>query len=138
MRAALDLGRLVSLLGATWRRRGWTRHSVAALVVASRAIWTERECRALARRLAGLARRVRVIPDAQAALLGALGDRPGVLVLAGTGSIVIGYDGRGRWARARGVGPLLRDAGSAVWVAREGAPPPPGPGGPPAPLPPPP
>jgi N-acetylglucosamine kinase-like BadF-type ATPase len=119
LRADRDLGRLASLLGATWRRRGWTRHSVAALVVASRAIWTERECRALARRLAGLARRVRVIPDAQAALLGALGDRPGVLVLAGTGSIVIGYDGRGRWARAGGLGPFLGDEGSAFWLGRE-------------------
>src|SRR5258708_7782576 len=120
LRADRDLGRLASRLGATWRRRGWTRHSVAALVVASRAIWTERECRALARRLAGLARRVRVIPNAQAALLGALGDRPGVLVLAGTGSIVIGYDGRGRWARAGGLGPFLGDEGSAFWLGREG------------------
>lgn len=119
LRADRDLGRLASLLGASWRRRGWTRDSVAALVVASRAIWTERECRALARRLAGLARRVRVIPDAQAALLGALGDRPGVLVLAGTGSIVIGYDGRGRWARAGGLGPLLGDEGSGFWLGRE-------------------
>src|SRR5260370_10184304 len=87
LRADRDLGRLASLLGATWRRRGWTRHSVAALVVASRAIWTERECRALARRLAGLARRVPVIPDAHAAFLRPLGGRPRGLVLPGPGSI---------------------------------------------------
>src|SRR5260370_3811522 len=93
LRADRDLGRLASLLGATWRRRGWTRHSVAALVVASRAIWTERECRALARRLAGLARRVRVIPDAHAPLLGALGDRPRVLVLAGPRSVAVRFPG---------------------------------------------
>src|SRR5260370_35056668 len=90
LRADRDLGRLASLLGATWRRRGWTRHSVAALVVASRAIWTERECRALARRLAGLARRGRGIPDAQAPLLAAPGGRPAVLRRARTGSVGLG------------------------------------------------
>jgi N-acetylglucosamine kinase-like BadF-type ATPase len=118
-RADRDLRRLAPLLRAMWRRRGWRPERVAALVVASRAIWTEPECRALARRLTGLARRVSVVADAQAALLGALGDRPGLLVLAGTGSIVIGYDGRRRWARAGGLGPLLGDEGSAFWLGRE-------------------
>jgi N-acetylglucosamine kinase-like BadF-type ATPase len=62
---------------------------------------------------------VEVLSDAQAALLGALGaDRPGLLVLAGTGSIVIGRDARGRWARAGGLGPLLGDEGSAFWIGR--------------------
>jgi N-acetylglucosamine kinase-like BadF-type ATPase len=66
-----------------------------------------------------LSRRTRVIPDAQAAALGALDDRPGVLVLSGTGSIVVGHDGRGRWARAGGFGPLLGDEGSGFWLGRE-------------------
>jgi len=118
-RADRDLRRLAPLLRTMWRRRGWRPGRVAALVVASRAIWTAPECRALARRLTGLAQRVRVVADAQAALLGALGDRPGVLVLAGTGSIVIGYDGGRRWARAGGLGPLLGDEGSAFWLGRE-------------------
>jgi N-acetylglucosamine kinase-like BadF-type ATPase len=87
-------------------------------VVASRAVWTARECAALARSLRRLARRVQVVPDAQAALLGALGDRPGVLVLAGTGAIVVGHDGHGRWERAGGFGPLLGDEGSAFWLGR--------------------
>src|SRR2546425_2038983 len=43
----------------------------------------------LFRSLRGLAVRVEVIADAQAALLGAIGDGPGALVLAGTGSIVV-------------------------------------------------
>src|SRR5256885_3433433 len=106
-RADRDLRRLAPLLRAIWRRRGWRPDRVATLVVASRAIWTASECRALARRLTGLAQRVRVVADAQAALLGALGDRPGLLVLAGTGSIVIGYDRGRRGARARGRGPPL-------------------------------
>jgi glucosamine kinase len=109
---------LAKFLRGVWQSRGWTRRDVAALVVASRGIWTPRERRALALRLSPLATRVEVLSDAQAALLGALGSRPGLLVLAGTGSIVIGRDGRGRWARAGGLGPLLGDEGSAFWIGR--------------------
>jgi N-acetylglucosamine kinase-like BadF-type ATPase len=109
---------LATSLASLWRARGWTRAAVGALVVASRGIWTRRERDALARRLARLARRVRVLSDAQAALLGALGERPGLLILAGTGSIVVGRDGRGRWGRAGGLGPLLGDEGSAFWIGR--------------------
>ena len=60
-----------------------------------------------------------MIPDVEAAFLGALGDHPGVLILAGTGSIVLGRNRRGRWARAGGLGPLLGDEGSAFWIGRE-------------------
>ena len=97
---------------------GGGRHP-EALVVAARGVWTGAERRALRRRLRGVARRVEVISDAEGALRGALGDRPGVLVLAGTGSIVLGRDGRGRLARAGGLGPLLGDEGSAFWLGRE-------------------
>ena len=90
-----------------------------ALVVASRGVWTAAERRRLAVRLQGLAARVRVISDAEAALLGALGHRPGVLVLAGTGSIVLACDTRGNITRAGGLGPLLGDEGSAFWLGRE-------------------
>jgi N-acetylglucosamine kinase-like BadF-type ATPase len=109
---------LANFLSALWKRPGWTRRDVGALVVASRGIWTTRERRALASRLTGLAARVEVLSDAQAALLGALGTRPGLLILAGTGSIVVGRDGEGRWGRAGGLGPLLGDEGSAFWIGR--------------------
>ena len=112
------LSELAGFLHRLWKTRGWTRRDVGALVVASRGIWTLRERRALAGQLARLAGRVEVISDAQAALLGALGTRPGLLVLAGTGSIVVGRDGRGRWTRAGGLGPLLGDEGSAFWIGR--------------------
>jgi glucosamine kinase len=109
---------LANSLHGIWRARRWTRREVGALVVASRGIWTPRERRALASRFARLATRVEVLSDAQAALLGALGDSPGVLILSGTGSIVIGRDAGGRWARAGGLGPLLGDEGSAFWIGR--------------------
>src|SRR2546428_374292 len=88
-----DLRRLAPLLRAVWQRRRWRRGDIAALVVASRALWTRRERRALAHALRGLAVRVEVIADAQAALLGASGDGPG------------GGGGPGAWgASPRGLG----------------------------------
>jgi N-acetylglucosamine kinase-like BadF-type ATPase len=110
---------LRSFFRKLWRRHGWARADVGALVVASRGIWTVAERRRLAHRLRGLAKQVLVLSDAQAALLGALGARSGILVLSGTGSIVVGRDGRGRWQRAGGMGPLLGDEGSAFWLGRE-------------------
>jgi N-acetylglucosamine kinase-like BadF-type ATPase len=108
-----------AFLGEVWQRQRWRCTRIAALVVAANGIWTPHECRRMAHRLSPFAERVRVIPDAQAAALGALDGQPGVLVLSGTGSIVVGHDGRGRWERAGGFGPLLGDEGSAFWLGRE-------------------
>ena len=71
------------------------------------------------RRLRAFALRVRVISDAQAAYWGSLGARAGILILAGTGSIGIGRNEKGRWARVGGLGPLLGDEGSAFWIGRQ-------------------
>src|SRR5437762_323273 len=81
---------LATFLHNLWRRRGWTRARVDALVVASRGVWLPRERRALRRRLSGLARRVNVIADVEAAWHATLGAERGVLVVAGTGSIALG------------------------------------------------
>src|ERR671936_219293 len=83
------------------------------------AVWTAAERRAVARGLRGAAARIAVISDAEAALLGAHDGRAGVLVLAGTGSIVLGRDAGGPLARAGGLGPLIGDEGSAFWLGRE-------------------
>ena len=106
-------------LAEVLQQRGWTRARIGALAVAARGVWTARERADLRRRLRALAPRVAVLSDAEAAWLGALDGRPGVVVLAGTGSIVVGRDARGRWARAGGLGPLLGDEGSAFWLGRE-------------------
>jgi N-acetylglucosamine kinase-like BadF-type ATPase len=102
-----------------WRRWAFRRGDVRSLVVASRGVWTDAERRRLTRRLRDLARHVTVISDVEAAYLGALGDRSGILLLAGTGSMALGGNGRGGWARAGGWGPLLGDEGSAFWIGRE-------------------
>lgn len=57
--------------------------------------------------------------DAEPALVGALGDVEGFLLIAGTGSIAFGRARDGRTARAGGWGHLLGDEGSAFWVAFE-------------------
>jgi glucosamine kinase len=116
---APDLARLPALLHRLWRRWRFRGGDVAALVVASRGVWTRAERRVQQRRLRGLARRVRAISDAEGAYHGALGERPGVLLLAGTGSIALGRNAGGRWAREGGLGPLLGDDGSAFWIGRE-------------------
>src|SRR3990170_4028059 len=123
---------LRAALGAVWRRWRLGRAGVAHLVVATRGVWTASERRAAAARLRGLARRVTVLSDAEAAHLGALGGRPGLLVLAGTGSIVLGRGARGRWVRAGGLGPLFGDGGSAFALARDWLPAGPPPRAPPA------
>jgi N-acetylglucosamine kinase-like BadF-type ATPase len=113
---ATRVGDLGTFLPNVFRRRAW--RDVAALVVGSRGVWTAAERQAIARRLARLARRVEVLSDAQIAHLGALGVGAGVLILAGTGSIALGRDESGRWARAGGFGPLLGDEGSGFWLGR--------------------
>jgi len=115
---ASDVPDLRTLLPMAWGPFAG-RKRIAALVVASRGIWTARERRAFARDLRPLAERVEVLSDAEAALLGALSGRPGVLLLSGTGSIAVGRDARDRLARAGGFGPLLGDEGSAFWLGRE-------------------
>jgi glucosamine kinase len=44
---------------------------------------------------------------------------PGIIVIAGTGSIAFGRDNRGSTARAGGYGPIVSDEGSGVWIGRE-------------------
>ncbi len=112
-----DLPELATFLRSLWRRRRWTGR-VDALVVAARGVWLPGERRALAVALGGLAHRVLVIADVEAAWHATHADGAGILVLAGTGSIVLGRSSRGRWARAGGLGPLVGDEGSGFWIGR--------------------
>lgn len=58
--------------------------------------------------------------DASVALLGALAGNPGVLVIAGTGSVVLGRNGKGQVGRTGGFGFLLGDEGSGFDLGRKG------------------
>lgn len=112
-------GDRAAALRTLWGRRRLRRANVAHVVVAARGVWTAAERRAAERQLRGLGRRISVLPDVEAAYRGALGDRTGLLVLAGTGSIVLARTSRGRWIRAGGLGPLFGDGGSAFALGRD-------------------
>ena len=59
---------------------------------------------------------IEVVGDMEIALAAAFGKGPGVIVIAGTGSIVFGRDAQGRVARAGGWGFAISDEGSAHWI----------------------
>ena len=59
-----------------------------------------------------------VVGDMHIALEAAFGAGPGVIVIAGTGSIAYGRDAEGNTARAGGWGFAISDEGSAHWIGR--------------------
>jgi glucosamine kinase len=59
-----------------------------------------------------------VVGDIQIALEAAFGRGPGVIVIAGTGSIAYGRNQQGTTARAGGWGFAIGDEGSAHWIGR--------------------
>lgn len=64
---------------------------------------------------------VDVVGDNVIALEAAFRSGPGVIAIAGTGSIVFGRNERGDTARAGGWGPVISDEGSAEWIGRRAA-----------------
>jgi glucosamine kinase len=62
---------------------------------------------------------VAVTDDSEVALLGAFDGAPGVIVIAGTGSIACGRDATGTTVRVGGHGFLLGDEGAGYWIGRE-------------------
>jgi len=70
----------------------------------------------------GVLPQAHVVPssDFEIALVGALGKRLGLLVLAGTGSLAYGVNAAGEAALVGGWGYLLDDAGSGYWLGLHG------------------
>jgi N-acetylglucosamine kinase-like BadF-type ATPase len=63
--------------------------------------------------------RITIETDAFVAYIGAIGIRPGVLLIAGTGSIAIGRKPDGAMLRVGGWGPAFGDEGGGFWIGRE-------------------
>ncbi len=59
-----------------------------------------------------------VVGDADIALHGATDGEPGVVVIAGTGSVCCGVNARGKRNCAGGWGPVAGDEGGGAWIAR--------------------
>jgi N-acetylglucosamine kinase-like BadF-type ATPase len=72
---------------------------------------------AIMRRI-GYKARVRVVNDALIALVAGAGDAPGIVIVAGTGSIAYGRNAANEAARAGGWGYVLGDEGSGYWIGR--------------------
>ncbi|MGH9314356.1 MAG: N-acetylglucosamine kinase [Vicinamibacterales bacterium] len=66
----------------------------------------------------GYKARVLIVNDALVALEAGVPGQPGVVVIAGTGSIAYGRNARGEAARAGGWGYVLGDEGSGYWIGR--------------------
>jgi glucosamine kinase len=63
---------------------------------------------------------LQVVTDADIALYGATEGKPGLVIIAGTGSVCCGRNARGAHVCAGGWGPLAGDEGSGSWIARRG------------------
>jgi N-acetylglucosamine kinase-like BadF-type ATPase len=74
--------------------------------------------RGIMRRL-GFRSHTLVVNDALIALVAGVGSEPGVVIIAGTGSIAYGVNPDGHAARAGGWGFVLGDEGSGFWIGRE-------------------
>jgi N-acetylglucosamine kinase-like BadF-type ATPase len=61
--------------------------------------------------------RLSVGHDAPTALFGATAGKPGIIVIAGTGSVVYGENAAGEASRIGGLGYLFSDEGSGLWLA---------------------
>ncbi len=63
-------------------------------------------------------RKLDIVTDAEIALLGGMGGKPGVVVVAGTGSMAFGKNAAGETARAGGWGYVFGDEGGASGIVR--------------------
>jgi glucosamine kinase len=66
----------------------------------------------------GVAEEVIVDNDASIAMTDAFGEGPGIILLAGTGSIAYGRSVDGRFERCGGWGPTFGDEGSGFWIGK--------------------
>ena len=62
---------------------------------------------------------VEVVGDADVALFGGTDGAPGIVVIAGTGSVCCGINMAGKRACAGGWGPLVGDEGGGSWIAKQ-------------------
>jgi N-acetylglucosamine kinase-like BadF-type ATPase len=97
------------------------RPSPAAICLGMAGVDREDEWRAVQAMVERVSRtsRALVVNDALIALVAGAGNAPGIVIIAGTGSIVYGRNAGGEAARAGGWGHIIGDEGSGYWIGRE-------------------
>jgi N-acetylglucosamine kinase-like BadF-type ATPase len=112
---------LEALLGALLEELGVERSEPISLCLALAGAGRSDEQKEIASlvRARGWATLVCAVSDARAALEGAHAGEPGIIVISGTGSIVLGKNDSGLEARAGGWGPVLGDEGSGYSIGLE-------------------
>jgi N-acetylglucosamine kinase-like BadF-type ATPase len=93
----------------------------AAICLGMSGVDQPREAEAIRRVLASIGQHAQalVVNDALIALEAGAPAQPGVVVIAGTGSIAYGRDAKNRAARTGGWGYVLADEGSGFWLGRQ-------------------
>ncbi|HSB54023.1 MAG TPA: BadF/BadG/BcrA/BcrD ATPase family protein [Gemmatimonadales bacterium] len=121
MRSGRGIG-CAATIGEVVRRAlaqaGRTRGDILIAGVAGAGREGERDELRQAFRSEALAERVIVTSDTEMALAAAFGDRPGIVITAGTGSMGIARDPYGRMHRAGGYGWQMGDEGSGYALGR--------------------
>ncbi len=106
------IGEACTQAGTTPRQFSRTCMGLAGSSIPEVAQWTRRTLQEL------VSGEVILVNDTTIAHHAAFGGGPGVLVIAGTGSNVLGINERGESARAGGWGPIISDEGSGFWIGR--------------------
>jgi N-acetylglucosamine kinase-like BadF-type ATPase len=113
---------LYGLLQACCSDAGCEMEELRAIVLGLAGAGREENRDGLRERLCALAGRplpLFIETDARVALEGAFDGGPGVVMIAGTGSIVMGKNAAGEIACVGGWGRVLGDEGSGYWLGRE-------------------
>lgn len=63
--------------------------------------------------------RISILSDVELVIFAGLRERPGAVLIAGTGSIAVARDRNGVIHRSGGWGPRIDDAGAGFWIGRE-------------------
>lgn len=113
---------IVKNVGRTLREIGLDAADCVAIGVGLAGVESQSECENLGRRLfsAGLRSRVIVVNDSVISFFAATSGRPGVVVVAGTGSVTYGRNGLGREVMIGGLGPIIGDEGGGYDIGRKG------------------
>jgi N-acetylglucosamine kinase-like BadF-type ATPase len=119
MRVAVSSYR--SVISRLLSKAGLDRADINALGIGAAGAGRPAERLRLEKALKKLVPRARILveSDGMIALLGATLGKAGIIVIAGTGSFVLGMDSRGKTLRGGGWGPLLGDEGGGATLGRE-------------------